>query len=284
MRLWTWHLQLLLSLLLPEKAAPLHVTPHPPPAAWRRTRCGGPASTNGTVADLPTRWAAEVSAAQPPLPEYPRPLFVRGSGSDRDRGDVSTWSSLNGLWEWEEDDHSGAVPTGRKLTRSILVPFPVESCLSGVAPNSSDAFVSTMWYRLLIGVEPSAPPTLDSAPSRQLLHFGAVSWEAHVYIDGKLEAHHQGAYDGFTVELSSAIAASRAGAARRPVELLVRAHNPADKGAQPNGKQRIGSISHPGGDQYTPSSGLWQSVWIEEARAVAAFVPQAIHPRPPRPA
>ena len=87
-------------------------------------------------ADIPSRWAAQVTADTTPLVAYPRPQMVRGSGDVsvlRDEGDASVWSNLNGLWEWEATTTT-TPPVGKTLSGSILVPFPVESCLSGVAP------------------------------------------------------------------------------------------------------------------------------------------------------
>ena len=225
-------------------------------APWHRTQCGGPTGN----ADVPSRWADEVSPSKAPLPEYPRPNLVRsldGKTPDRDKGDPRTWVSLNGLWEWEPAGSASAKPPiGRKLASSILVPFPVESCLSGVAPNSSATFVERSWYRLVFSF-PKAH--LPSRRRRFLLRFGAVNWRATVFINGRQAAEHTGGYDGFSVELPQS-----AGGTGEDVELIVGVYNPADNGAQPNGKARVGAITNPGGDTYTPASGIWQSVWIEE--------------------
>ena len=71
--------------------------------------------------------------------------MVRGNSTDRDTGDSSTWTNLNGLWEWQPAASSSSPPFGKTLNDSILVPFPVESCLSSVAPNSSAQLVQKMW-------------------------------------------------------------------------------------------------------------------------------------------
>ena len=118
--------------------------------------------------DIPSKWAAEVSADATPLIAYPRPQMARGSGTAaelRERGDPAAWTNLNGLWEWEATD-STAPPFGRTLSGSILVPFPVESCLSGVAPNSSAAIVQQMWC-----VPSTAPPPPPPACPRLHLPF-----------------------------------------------------------------------------------------------------------------
>ena len=241
------------AILLFSCVSALDITPHRPSAnSWKRTQCGGPSGT----ADTPSKWAYEVTPNSPPLPEYPRPMLLRGRTTDRDTGDASTWRTLNGLWEWQP----GALtppPFNQTLASSILVPFPVESCLSGVAPTSSAGYVDAMWYRLLVDVAPPA------AGARTLLHFEAVDWQATVYANGELVANHTGGFDGFTADVSGAVAR----AANGPLELLVHVFDPADRGAQPNGKQRISAIDNPGGDTYTPASGIWQTVWLEAVPA-----------------
>jgi len=185
--------------------------------------------------------------------------MVRGGTSSklspdqlRDVGDDTTWKNLNGLWEWEPATAGGgAPPFGKTLSGSILVPFPVESCLSGVAPSSSSEIVMSMWYRLVFDAT-QAPHTL--------LHFGAIDWQSKVYLNGKLLGNHTGGYDGFSFDVTSSLKATGN-------ELLVFAFDPSETGKQPNGKQRISAISSPGGDTYTPSSGIWQTVWLEAVPA-----------------
>jgi hypothetical protein len=217
----------------------------PSASTWARTQCGGRSGST----DMPSRWASQVTPSKPPLPQYPRPNLLRSvDGSfDRDKGDPSTWSTLNGLWEWQPATSATAPPPfGNTLSGSILVPYPIESCLSSVAPASSSAFVERSFYRLVV-----VPPT--TTPGRRLLlRFGAINWQAAVYIDGALAANHTGGYDAFDVELTSNVGRNAT------LEILVAVYNPADRGAQPNGKARIGAISSPGGDTYTPASGIWQ--------------------------
>lgn len=159
--------------------------------SWKRTRCGSPAGT----ADLPTQWAQDVNAHTQPLPEYPRPMMVRGSAASeadpvllkrlRDAGDNQTWANLNGLWEWQPAQGPSPVPTGQNLSGTILVPFPVESCFSGVAPASSKDVVMKMFYRTVFRV--SVDPGY-----KLLLHFGAVDWQTSVYVNGQLVGNHTG--------------------------------------------------------------------------------------------
>merc|ERR1712196_413269 len=114
-----------------------------------------------------------------PLPEYPRPQMVRGAenASFRELGNSDTWTNLNGLWEFEKvSDSSTNPPFNRTLNSSILVPFPVESCLSGVAPMSSSDVVKEMWYRLTF-------KNLELQGQRALLKFGAVDWQTEVFVN-----------------------------------------------------------------------------------------------------
>jgi len=210
----------------------------PAAASWKRTLCGSP--SGGSKVDIPSKWASQVSADSTPLVAYPRPQMVRGAQSGlsssqfRDIGDDASWTNLNGLWEWERTDSGSAVPFGRTLNSSILVPFPVESCLSGVSPQSSAEIAMHMWYRLTFDAK------LD-ADSSTLLHFGAIDWQASVYLNGKFLGNHTGGYDGFDFDVSDSI---------KPTgnELLVYAFDPSDTGVQSNGKQRISAIDSPGGN------------------------------------
>ena len=127
------------------------------------------------------------------------------------------------------------MPFGTKLDGEILVPFPVESCLSGIGKNHP-----FMMYR----TEMDAP----FASGSTLLHFGAVDWQTSVFLNGKLLGNHTGGYDGFSFDLT-------AGLKQKGNEIFVVVYDPSDSGPQPQGKQRVGSINGPGGDHYTPSSG-----------------------------
>ncbi|CAE8719979.1 unnamed protein product, partial [Polarella glacialis] len=233
---------LLVSLSLPVAWAALEVSvQRPATAAWKRTQCGGPTGP----ADIPSSWGAQVSPERTPLEYYPRPQLARLSQQStlppidrlRDAGDPATWSNLNGLWEWSEEPEFG-----KALSSSILVPFPVESCLSGVAPRKSADVVQRMWYR--------------SDGSKTLLHFGAVDWQTTVYLNKVKLGNHTGGYDGFSFDISEHVLA-------QGNELLVWVYDPTETGSQPHGKQFISRISDPATDEYTPSSGIWQTVWLE---------------------
>ncbi len=185
------------------------------------------------------------------LPEYPRPQLVRGAPAPGP-APTGTWLNLNGLWEHELGNGWGdTVPFGRTLNSTILVPFPLEACLSGAF--AWPAYSYFFWYRLLF----DAP---FDASSSTVLHFGAVDYNTTVYLNGAAIGTHNGGYAPFSFDVTSSL---------KPTgnELILQVYDPSDHGFQVNGKQRITAISHPGGDTYTPSSGIWQTVWLEKAPA-----------------
>ncbi|MBK7406156.1 MAG: beta galactosidase jelly roll domain-containing protein [Phycisphaerales bacterium] len=179
---------------------------------------------------LRTRWAADVSPLTP-LPEYPRPTLVR-----------SDWLSLNGPWQWAPAPAEPNAAPPDSMPGQILVPFPIESALSGVAEHHEH-----LWYRRAFEVP------AEWQGKRVLLHFGAVDWEAQVWVNGKPIGSHQGGYDPFTFDITDALAGSG------PQTLVVRVDDPTDGSTQPRGKQ----VRKPEGIWYTPTTGIWQSVWIE---------------------
>jgi hypothetical protein len=179
---------------------------------------------------LQTEWAKDVRPDRV-HPEYPRPQLVRGD-----------WLNLNGLWQLGFAQPEEAPPLGRALSEQILVPFPVESALSGVMKHAD-----RLWYRRTFEV-PRA-----WAGRRVLLHFGAVDWEATVWVNGKELGTHRGGYDAFEFDVTDAL---KPGGEQ---ELIVGVWDPTDAGTQPRGKQ----VLKPGGIFYTPTTGIWQTVWIE---------------------
>ncbi len=181
---------------------------------------------------LLTRWAKDVKADKP-HPEYPRPQMQR-----------QHWQNLNGLWQLAFAKKDEGAPIGKNLSERILVPFPVESALSGVMKHAE-----RLWYRRLFTV----PKEWFS--QRTLLHFGAVDWEAKVWINGKEIGNHRGGYDAFAFDISDALKSEG------EQELIVGVWDPSDAGTQPRGKQ----VNKPGGIFYTPTTGIWQTVWLEPA-------------------
>jgi beta-galactosidase/beta-glucuronidase len=185
---------------------------------------------------LMTRWAKDVTPDKVHS-EYPRPQMVR-----------EEWMNLNGLWEFAIAKKDEAAPLGKKLDGQILVPFPVESALSGVmktAEPNGDGLRA--WYRRNFDVKK------EWDGKHLLLHFGAVNWEATVWVNGKKLDTHRGGYDGFSFDITDALKKDG------PQEIVVGVWNPIDSGTQPRGKQ----VRKPGGIFYTASTGIWQTVWIE---------------------
>lgn len=198
-------------------------------------RAEEPVSWQPAAAPLMTRWAAQVSPTNA-LPEYPRPQLVRPD-----------WLNLNGLWDYAITPSSMVKPPA--FEGRILVPFPVESALSGVMRRLDEK--STLWYHRRFAV-----PRAWSG-QRVRLHFGAADWRAQVWVNGKGIGQHRGGYDAFTFDITESL--KRAG----EEELLVAITDPTD-GDQPRGKQS----RKPEGIFYTPTSGLWQTVWLEPVPGV----------------
>jgi len=179
---------------------------------------------------LMTRWAKDVSPKTVHA-EYPRPQMVR-----------ERWQNLNGLWQYAMAAEGEAPPVGKDLDGEILVPFPIQSALSGVMKHAD-----RLWYRRTFTV-PNA-----WKGSRLLLHFGAVDWEATVYVNGTKVGEHRGGYDAFTFDITDAL---KSGGKQ---ELIVGVFDPTNDGNQPRGKQ----VKKPRGIWYTAVTGIWQTVWLE---------------------
>jgi hypothetical protein len=180
---------------------------------------------------LATRWSKDVRPDNV-LPDHPRPQLVRAD-----------WLNLNGLWEFDIAQPGDEPPFGRALTKKILVPFPVESSLSGVGQKAQE-----VWYRRTFRVD----PWMESG-KRILLHFGAVDWETRVWVNGREVAQHRGGYDAFSVDITDALIPAK------EQELVLHVWDPSDQGFQPCGKQAV----KPEGIWYTSTTGIWQTVWLE---------------------
>lgn len=182
---------------------------------------------------LSTPWTNQVSLTNP-LPEYPRPQLVRPD-----------WQSLNGIWQFERAANLNTPPLNRTLGEEVLVPYPIESALSGTMRHER-----YMYYRRLVTV-----PATWSGRNVQL-NFGAVNWETRVWVNGVAVGTHTGGYDPFALNITSAL---RAGAN----EIVIGVNSPVTDDDVPIGKQRL----NPGGIWYTAASGIWQSVWLEPTPA-----------------
>ncbi|MEZ4962778.1 MAG: PA14 domain-containing protein [Saprospiraceae bacterium] len=179
---------------------------------------------------LTTPWTKDVSSEKA-WPEYPRPQMLRDE-----------WMNLNGLWNFTLFDlESDRNSRGGK----ILVPFPVESALSGlgwkVEPRhmmvySKDITIPEKWNGRHI-----------------LLHFGAADWETEVYVNNKKVGDHKGGYDPFSFDITDFLTKEKT------QRLSIQVKDPSDTGGQPVGKQSL----NPRSIWYTATSGIWQTVWLE---------------------
>ena len=177
-----------------------------------------------------TEWASQVDPNNV-LPEYPRPIMERGE-----------WKNLNGLWNYAIIEKGQPIPAA--FDGEILVPFAVESSLSGVGKPMDDT--KELVYQRSFDV-PSA-----WKGKQVLLHFGAVDWKADVWVNDVKVGSHTGGYAPFSFDITAALNA-------KGNKLVVKVWDPTDKGYQPRGKQ----LSNPHGIWYTPVSGIWQTVWLE---------------------
>ena len=192
------------------------------------TGCSG---SNTGQDPMLSRFAMDVDE-QMPWPEYPRPQMVRGR-----------WLNLNGSWDYSLVNRDDPQPQG--FAGQILVPFAIESTLSGV--KQSPAAEQKLWYKRSFAVPQ------EWAGERVLLHFGAVDWHAMVYINGTLAGEHKGGYTPFSFDITDALTQDA------EQELVVSVWDPTDTWTQARGKQ----VSDPGGIWYTSVTGIWQTVWLE---------------------
>jgi len=204
--------------------------------------------TGGQFLDISLEsYAGETRVTPPgdviPRPEYPRPQLKRNG-----------WLNLNGSWEFEIDrDGTGlerGLHRGKRLARSITVPFAPESSLSGIGETD---FLRRVWY--FRGVQ--IPESWDG--QRIMLHFGAVDYDATVWINGRNAGHHRGGFTPFSIDITPFVVDRYAG-------ITVLAEDLMDGGQQVTGKQSRKLESH--GCVYTRTTGIWQTVWLEPVPAV----------------
>ena len=180
---------------------------------------------------IKTDWAAQIDPEHV-LPEYPRPIMER-----------SEWQNLNGLWNYAVIDKGATLP--HDYEGQILVPFAIESSLSGVGRMLGEQ-AELVYHR-------SFTTPSGWRGQRVLLHFGAVDWKADVWVNGIKVGSHTGGFTPFSFDITAALNSNGKN------DLTVKVWDPTDKGSQPRGKQ----VSRPGGIWYTPVSGIWQTVWLE---------------------
>jgi hypothetical protein len=186
---------------------------------------------------LTTPWTTQVSNTNP-LPEYPRPQMTR-----------TNWQSLNGQWQFLNATSLQTPPAAQDFAQAqtVLVPYPIESALSGI-----QHYYPYMWYHRTFTI----PANWNN--QNVLLNFGAVDWQATVYINGQNVGSHSGGYNAFSFDITSHLKGG-------DNDILVGVYAPVDGDNvnEPIGKQRL----HPGGVLYTSASGIWQTVWLEPVPA-----------------
>ncbi|MFJ2093935.1 LamG-like jellyroll fold domain-containing protein [Streptomyces sp. NPDC087901] len=195
---------------------------------------------------LTTTWGDKLDRNHP-LPEYPRPQQVRDA-----------WKNLNGPWEFAGAAAGEQPVFGKTLGERITVPFPVESQLSGLERHEDH-----MFYRKLVTVPKNWSVKGDKGDksgkaNRLKLNFGAVDYQARVWVNGKQVAEHTGGYTAFSADITDAVKGSG------PQEIVVAVTDTTGPD-QPTGKQS----ANPGGIFYTASSGIWQTVWMEPVAPAA---------------
>ncbi|RYY28105.1 MAG: glycoside hydrolase family 2 [Sphingobacteriaceae bacterium] len=184
-------------------------------------------------APLMSRFAKDVDTGKV-LPDYPRPQLRR-----------QQWLNLNGLWQYKPGTWQNEPYPKRDLGKFILVPFPVESALSGVMEHHD-----RLWYRRKFTLP------ADWKGRHILLHFGAVDYECEVFINDKSAGKHQGGYDPFTLDITGLLTSGEQ-------TITVKVWDPTDGSGFPRGKQTL----NPQGIMYTSTTGIWQTVWMEPVAA-----------------
>lgn len=174
-----------------------------------------------------------------PRPEHPMPDFER-----------KVWQNLNGKWQFGIDNLKTGLERGLKsgvdLPLEITVPFCPESKLSGIANTE---FMEAVWYQRFFKIDDALKG------SRIILHFGAVDYEARVWVNGKEVARHKGGFTPFSADITDAVDINGEN------ELVVYAIDDLRATHQPGGKQCHSLYSK--GCMYTRTTGIWQTVWLE---------------------
>ena len=180
------------------------------------------------MVDLYTPQGEQISSA--PLQSYPRPQMRRES-----------YVNLNGWWAFTVSSQA-QLPVC--YDREILVPYCPESLLSGIHTHFPEG--SSLFYKRLL------PIKKPENGNRILLHFGAVDQYAEIYVNQKLVCTHWDGYQAFSCDITDFL--------QEENQLTVRATDDLRSCRMPYGKQTLTR----GGMWYTPVSGIWQTVWLEE--------------------
>ena len=170
--------------------------------------------------------------------EHPKPQFERES-----------WENLNGIWQFEIDRECTGLDrqlyeNGKTLSSSINVPFCPQSKLSGIGDTD---FMKSVWYKRTVSI------TEDQLKGRVFIHFGAVDYKCEVSVNGTCFGTHTGGYFPFEIDITKALKDGEN-------EITLKVTDPSEQGSQASGKQ----TSKRGNIWYTPQSGIWQTVWLEE--------------------
>lgn len=180
---------------------------------------------------LKTTWGENIDPNNV-LPEYPRPIMQRDD-----------WQNLNGLWDYKITNRGEPKP--KEMQGKILVPFAVESSLSGIMETVGSS--KELWYNTSFSI----PNTWRN--KNVLLNFGAVDWRAEVWVNDIMVGSHEGGYDPFSFDITPFLTKNK------NQQLTVKVWDPSNDGPQPRGKQ----VKNPEGIWYTPVTGIWQTVWLE---------------------
>ena len=182
---------------------------------------------------IKTKWAEDINYLNP-WPQYPRPQLER-----------NYWINLNGLWDYSIVENSSPIP--KKFDGKILVPYPLESSLSGVMKNLSAN--QDLYYKKIIKISEEMKNN-----KKIILHFGAVDYYAQIFINFQKIGEHYGGYSPFYFDISNFLNNNN-----DENVIIVKVYDPTNRGYQAVGKQNL----FPEGIWYTPVSGIWQTVWIE---------------------
>lgn len=189
--------------------------------------------------NIMTPWATNVTPDNV-WKEYPRPQMVR-----------KEWKNLNGLWDFSVVIGTNSTPQQRN-SRKILVPFCIESALSGIKEAISGS--QEMIYRRYFNIPE------NWKEKHILLHFEAVDYYSRIWVDGKFVGEHKGGYEAFQFDITDVLSSGE----NHEISLVV--WDPSNTGTQPVGKQTLLGLSK---GNYTPTSGIWQTVWIEPVEDIS---------------